>query len=84
MAMSTSVRSSSSISYSQNPQLRLTGANPSAEEQDEALEAGAEQVNNVVYSFRLASTSFDKKTYLGYLKVNSYPPGHLSQLTIHR
>jgi hypothetical protein len=45
------------------------GANPSAEEQDEALEDGATTVNNVVHSFRLQPTSFDKKTYLGYLKV---------------
>ncbi|EIM88467.1 translationally controlled tumor-associated [Stereum hirsutum FP-91666 SS1] len=44
------------------------GANPSAEEQDEALEEGATQVNNVVYSFRLQSTSFDKKSFLTYLK----------------
>lgn len=45
------------------------GANPSAEEGEEALEEGATQVNNVVYSFRLQSTSFDKKSYLTYLKV---------------
>ncbi|KAI9508934.1 Mss4-like protein [Russula earlei] len=44
------------------------GANPSAEEQEEALEDGAKQVNNVVHSFRLQSTSFDKKSYLTYLK----------------
>ncbi|CCM01591.1 uncharacterized protein FIBRA_03651 [Fibroporia radiculosa] len=44
------------------------GANPSAEDQDDALEDGATQVNNVVYSFRLQSTQFDKKTYLAYLK----------------
>ncbi|CAK9786212.1 translationally controlled tumor-associated [Cutaneotrichosporon oleaginosum] len=44
------------------------GANPSAEEAEEALEAGAEQVNNVVHSFRLQSTQFDKKSYLTYLK----------------
>ncbi|KAI5124829.1 hypothetical protein M0805_005459 [Coniferiporia weirii] len=44
------------------------GANPSAEEQDDALEEGSSQVNNVVYSFRLQSTSFDKKSYLTYLK----------------
>ncbi|KAI0638182.1 translationally controlled tumor-associated [Trametes polyzona] len=44
------------------------GANPSAEEQEEALEEGATQVNNVVYSFRLQSTQFDKKSYLTYLK----------------
>jgi len=44
------------------------GANPSQEEQDEALEEGATQVNNVVYSFRLQSTQFDKKSYLTYLK----------------
>ncbi|KAG7096907.1 hypothetical protein E1B28_004312 [Marasmius oreades] len=44
------------------------GANPSAEEQEEALENGAQQVNNVVHSFRLHQTNFDKKTYLSYLK----------------
>ena len=37
------------------------GGNPSAEEMEEALESGAEQVNNVVHSFRLQATSFDKK-----------------------
>jgi hypothetical protein len=45
------------------------GANPSAEEQEDALEEGASQVNNVVHSFRLQPTTFDKKTYLTYLKV---------------
>ncbi|KAF8205019.1 translationally-controlled tumor protein [Pholiota molesta] len=44
------------------------GANPSAEEQDEALEEGAVSVNNVVHSFRLQNTTFDKKSYLTYLK----------------
>ncbi|EGO01917.1 hypothetical protein SERLA73DRAFT_177548 [Serpula lacrymans var. lacrymans S7.3] len=44
------------------------GANPSAEEQEEALEAGEEKVNNVAHSFRLQPTSFDKKSYLTYLK----------------
>ncbi|KAF9485313.1 translationally controlled tumor-associated [Pholiota conissans] len=44
------------------------GANPSAEEQDDALEEGAISINNVVHSFRLQSTSFDKKSYLTYLK----------------
>ena len=37
------------------------GGNPSAEEVEEALESGAQQVNNVVHSFRLSQTSFDKK-----------------------
>ncbi|KAL7282410.1 translationally controlled tumor-associated [Trametes coccinea BRFM310] len=45
-----------------------TGANPSSEEQEEAVEDGAQTVNNVVYSFRLQSTQFDKKSYLTYLK----------------
>jgi hypothetical protein len=48
------------------------GANPSSEEQEDALEDGASQVNNIVYSFRLQPTSFDKKTYLTYLKVCTY------------
>ena len=30
-------------------------------------------VNNVVHSFRLEATSFDKKSYLTYLKVISIP-----------
>lgn len=50
------------------PQHLDIGANASAEEADEALEDAAVKVNNVVYSFRLQSTSFDKKSYLTYLK----------------
>lgn len=45
-----------------------TGANASAEEAEEGVEDGATQVNNVVNSFRLQSTSFDKKSYLAHLK----------------
>ena len=45
-----------------------TGANASAEEADEALEDGPSKVNNVIHSFRLQNTSFDKKSYLTYLK----------------
>jgi hypothetical protein len=44
------------------------GANASAESADEELEDGVETVNNVVYSFRLQSTTFDKKGYTVYLK----------------
>jgi len=44
------------------------GANPSADDAEEALEDGATQVNNVVHSFRLQATTFDKKSYLTYLK----------------
>ncbi|RUP48048.1 translationally controlled tumor protein [Jimgerdemannia flammicorona] len=44
------------------------GANPSAEEADEGVEDGVETVNNVVYSFRLQSTVFDKKSYMTYIK----------------
>lgn len=44
------------------------GGNPSAEETAEKLENGAEQVINVVHTFRLQPTSFDKKSYLTYLK----------------
>jgi len=44
------------------------GANPSAEEQEEGVEDGAAQVNNVIHSFRLQSTQFDKKSFLTYLK----------------
>jgi len=44
------------------------GANASAEEADEALEDQSVKVNNIVHSFRLQSTSFDKKSFLTYLK----------------
>jgi len=46
------------------------GANPSTEEQEEALEDGETKVNNVVYSFRLKETQFDKKSYMTHLKVS--------------
>ncbi|KAH3680691.1 hypothetical protein WICPIJ_008155 [Wickerhamomyces pijperi] len=44
------------------------GGNPSAEDGEEALDDGAETVNNVVYSFRLQQTMFDKKSFLTYIK----------------
>ncbi|PHH63095.1 hypothetical protein CDD80_1254 [Ophiocordyceps camponoti-rufipedis] len=45
------------------------GANASAEGGDEdGVEDQAVKVNNIVHSFRLQSTSFDKKGYLAYLK----------------
>ncbi|KAF5102936.1 hypothetical protein D0Z03_000313 [Geotrichum reessii] len=44
------------------------GANPSAEDGDEALEDGMITVNNVAYSFRLSETSFDKKSFVTYIK----------------
>ena len=47
------------------------GANASAEEASDELEDGVETVNNVVLSFRLQSTSFDKKGFLVYLKGES-------------
>ncbi|OCK74508.1 microtubule/calcium-binding protein [Lepidopterella palustris CBS 459.81] len=44
------------------------GANPSAEEGDEGVEDTAQTVIDVVHSFRLNETSFDKKSYLSHLK----------------
>lgn len=44
------------------------GANPSAEGGDEDVEDGAEVVNNVVHSFRLQPTGFDKKSFVTYIK----------------
>ncbi|ORY13849.1 microtubule/calcium-binding protein [Clohesyomyces aquaticus] len=44
------------------------GANPSAEEGDEGTEDTAQTVIDVVHSFRLNETSFDKKSYLTHLK----------------
>lgn len=45
-----------------------TGANASAEEAEEGTEDAKEKVNNVVHTFRLVSTQFDKKSYLTHLK----------------
>lgn len=45
------------------------GANPSAEDGgDEGAEDATSTVIDVVHSFRLNETSFDKKSYLGHLK----------------
>ncbi|AET39595.1 Tma19p Ecym_4562 [Eremothecium cymbalariae DBVPG len=44
------------------------GANPSAENGDEDVDDGTETVNNVVHSFRLQQTAFDKKSFLTYIK----------------
>jgi hypothetical protein len=44
------------------------GANASAEEAEEALDDQEVKVNNIIHSFRLQSTQFDKKGYLTYLK----------------
>ena len=50
------------------------GANPSTEGgEDEGVEDQEVKVNNVVYTFRLQSTSFDKKSYLTYLKGTPFP-----------
>ncbi|RAR14531.1 rna-directed rna polymerase 2 [Stemphylium lycopersici] len=45
-----------------------TGANASAEEQEEGADDQQETKIDVVYSFRLNETGFDKKGYLSYLK----------------
>lgn len=45
-----------------------TGANASAEEAEEELDDAEVKVNNVINSFRLQSTAFDKKSFLTYLK----------------
>ena len=56
------------LSFTNSRSLAI-GANPSAEDAADDLEEGAESVNNLVYSFRLQSTQFDKKSYLTHLKV---------------
>lgn len=45
-----------------------TGANASAEEAEEGTDDSKQQVIDVVHSFRLNETSFDKKSYLSHLK----------------
>lgn len=59
-----------------NTFLADTGANASAEEAEEGVEDQAVKVNNIVNSFRLQSTTFDKKSYLTYLK-GKPPQKHL-------
>lgn len=49
------------------------GANPSAEEADEGVDESSQTVIDVVHSFRLNETSFDKKSYLSHLKSTSIP-----------
>jgi hypothetical protein len=49
-----------------------TGANASAEEAEEGVDDAAVKVNNIVHSFRLQPTTFDKKSYLAYLKGTSH------------
>jgi hypothetical protein len=44
------------------------GANPSAEEADEGTDDNTTTVLDVVHSFRLNETQFDKKSYLSHLK----------------
>lgn len=46
----------------------------SAEDAPEELMEGESSVNNVVYSFRLTATQFDKKSYMTYLKVRILIP----------
>jgi len=44
------------------------GANASAEEENEEYSSSVRTVNNIVDSFRLQETSFDKKSYMTYIK----------------
>lgn len=53
------------------------GANPSAEGGADDLEEGVETVNNVVHSFRLQLTAFDKKSFLTYIK------GYMKKVKAH-
>lgn len=52
------------------------GANPGEEDVDEVDDA-VETVNNVVYSFRLQNTGFDKKSFLTYIK------GYMKKVKAH-
>lgn len=50
---------------------RIPGANPSAEDAEEALEDGAKIVNDVADAFGLIEikTGFNRATYLAYIRV---------------
>ncbi len=58
------------------------GANPSAEGgEEDVVEEGVQTVNNVVYSFNLQPTTFDKKSFMIYIK--SYMKKVKGYLTEH-
>jgi len=48
--------------------VQIDGANPSAEEADEATDEAVESGVDIVLNHRLVETSFDKKGYMAYLK----------------
>jgi len=48
--------------------VQIDGANPSAEEADEATDEAVESGVDIVLNHRLVETSFDKKSYMAYLK----------------
>ena len=77
--MSISVRISSRFENCLDPRSIIgpAGANPSAEDQDEALEDGAKTVIDVVDSFLLRESSYDKAGYQKHLKV-----GHCRSLSL--
>jgi len=54
-----------------NLKLSFSGANPSAEGQEESLEDGSKTVINLVHSSDLVSTTFSKKDYLTEIKVRN-------------
>ncbi|KAG9288281.1 hypothetical protein G9A89_021312 [Geosiphon pyriformis] len=55
------------------------GANPSAEEAEEALEEGDSQVIDIVHAFLYMDQKFDKKGYIAYIK--GYMKGIKEHLT---
>lgn len=44
------------------------GGNPSAEDAEEELDSTVTTVNNIIYSFKLQLTLFDKKSFLTFIK----------------
>eukprot|EP01027_Heterolobosea_sp_BB2_P022029 GEZU01032407.1.p2 GENE.GEZU01032407.1~~GEZU01032407.1.p2 ORF type:complete len:168 (-),score=98.10 GEZU01032407.1:76-579(-) len=49
-------------------EIKLEGANASAEEAEESMDNTTQVVNNIVDAFRLQETSYDKKAYMSYIK----------------
>jgi len=48
--------------------VQIDGANPSAEEADEGTDEASESGVDIILNHRLVETSFDKKSYMSYLK----------------
>lgn len=69
--------------YLTDPCYTDTGANASSEDAEEALDDAAQKVNNILHTFNLKPTNFDKKSYGVYLKGASCPISLIAIVFLH-